>query len=264
VRLTEAGRALVRHADVILARLADAEAELEAIAGLRGGRVRLASFASAGAVLMPLAIAIFSKRHPGIELSLTEGEPDESLPKLKAGELEIALTYRYDSLPADATSHLTDGVDMLHLLGDEMVVALNPDHPLAKKSNLRMKDLAGERWIQSDPADMCGMAHQATCRAAGFEAQVGFESDDNNVIQGLVAAGVGVSLLPELALTNLREDIVIRRLPRREKPMRQIYASTLAGAYRSPATEAMLETLQEAAREHEARYRVEPAVRAVS
>src|ERR671911_166506 len=69
VRLTDAGRTLVEHADVILARLADAEAELEAIAGLRGGRLRLAAFESAGATLMPLAIAQFSSRHPGVELS---------------------------------------------------------------------------------------------------------------------------------------------------------------------------------------------------
>src|ERR687893_1699053 len=75
VRLTEAGRALVRHADVILARLADAEAELEAIAGLRGGRVRLVSFPTAAATLMPRAIAMFRERHPGVELSLEPGEP---------------------------------------------------------------------------------------------------------------------------------------------------------------------------------------------
>ncbi|MEA2367528.1 MAG: hypothetical protein QOH38_246, partial [Thermoleophilaceae bacterium] len=85
IRLTDAGEALVRHADKILARLAEAEAELEAIAGLRGGRLRLGSFPTAGATLMPRAIAEFSKRHPAVELSLAEAEPDESLPRLKAG-----------------------------------------------------------------------------------------------------------------------------------------------------------------------------------
>src|SRR5437764_3106028 len=91
VRLTDAGEALVRHADKILARLAEAEAELEAIAGLRGGRLRLASFPTAGATLVPRAIREFSHRHPGVELSLTEAEPNESLPRLKAGELDLAL-----------------------------------------------------------------------------------------------------------------------------------------------------------------------------
>src|SRR5438477_699689 len=99
VRLTDAGRALVEHSDGILARLAAAEEELEAIAGLRGGRLRLASFPTAGATLMPLAIAGFSRSHPGVELSLIEAEPEDSLPALRGGELDVALTFEYTSLP---------------------------------------------------------------------------------------------------------------------------------------------------------------------
>src|SRR5919108_4564114 len=94
VRLTDAGRALVEHADGILARLTAAEEELEAIAGLRGGRVRLASFPTAGATLVPLAIAEFSQRHPGVELSLVEAEPEDAIPQLKSGQLDVALTFR--------------------------------------------------------------------------------------------------------------------------------------------------------------------------
>src|ERR671927_1249326 len=93
VRLTEAGEALVRHAEAVLARLAEAEAELEAIAGLRGGRLRLAAFESAGSTLMPLAIAAFRERHPAVELSMTMLEPEDSLPQLRAGELDLALTF---------------------------------------------------------------------------------------------------------------------------------------------------------------------------
>src|SRR4051795_7612422 len=99
LRLTDAGEALVRHADKILARLAEAEAELEAIAGLRGGRLRLATFPSAGATLVPPAIALFSQRHPSVDLSLVEAEPEESLPMLKEGELDVAMVYEYDALP---------------------------------------------------------------------------------------------------------------------------------------------------------------------
>src|ERR671935_2434830 len=100
VRLTDAGRALVEHADGILARVAAAEDELEAIAGLRGGRLRLASSPTAGATLVPLAIAEFSRRHPGVELSLIEAEPEDAIPQLKAGELDIALTFEYQALGA--------------------------------------------------------------------------------------------------------------------------------------------------------------------
>src|ERR687884_1388405 len=88
IRLTEAGEALVRHADAILARLSEAEAELEAIAGLRGGRLRMAAFESAGATLMPLAIARFRRRHPAVELSLSLGETEDTEPQLKSGELD--------------------------------------------------------------------------------------------------------------------------------------------------------------------------------
>src|SRR3712207_5224336 len=119
VRLTDAGRALVRHADVILARLADAEAELEATAGLRGGRVRLISFSSAGATILPRAIAVFRERHPAVELTLEPGEPDEGLARLRAGECDIALTIDAATCRLDYT-----GVDRVHLLDDPMYVAL--------------------------------------------------------------------------------------------------------------------------------------------
>src|SRR5512133_2924444 len=141
VRLTDAGRALVEHADAILTRLADAEAELEAIAGLRGGRLRLAAFPTVGATLMPLAIAHFRERHPDIELTVRQLEPEDSLPLLKAGELDIALTI------GPSTSTDTEGLDIKFLLDDPMFAALPLNHPLAHKSRVRLKDLKEESWI---------------------------------------------------------------------------------------------------------------------
>jgi DNA-binding transcriptional LysR family regulator len=112
---------------------------------------------------------------------------------------------------------------------------------------LRFEDLAQETWIQDDTGGECGRLHQAACRSAGFEPHsLGFQSDDYNVVQGLIAAGVGVALLPALALTNVRDDIVIRSLGRRA-PSRRVAAATLAGRFRSPATEAMLGILEEVA-----------------
>jgi DNA-binding transcriptional LysR family regulator len=252
VRLTDAGRALVAHADGIFARLCAAEAELEAIAGLRGGRLRLASFSTAGAALVPQAVARFTAQHPGVELSLIEADPEDSLPQLKDGELDVVLTYRYAALPGSAYEQLHDGLDLLHLLDDPMYVALPQDHPMASKPRLKMSDLAGEAWIQGDPRGLCGAMHIAACERAGFEPQVGFQSDDYNVVQGLVAAGVAVSLIPELALTNCREDIVIRELGR-DEPIRRVYAAVLSGAHRSPAADAMLEILAQVAADHVAR-----------
>ena len=252
VRLTDAGDALVEHSEAILARLAAAEDELEAIAGLRGGRMRLASFPTAGAVLVPIAIAAFSRQHPGVELSLVEAEPEDAIPRLKAGDLDVALTFEYDALPASHYADAKQDVESVHLLDDPMYVALSRDHPLARKRRLRLADLAAEAWIQGDCQGLCGKMHIAACESAGFEPRVGFETDDYNVVQGLVAAGVAISLIPELALTNLRDDIVIRSLGR-EAPMRRVCATARAEGYRSPATAAMLEVLGDAAEEYRGR-----------
>jgi len=248
-RLTDAGRALVEHSDGILSRLAAAEAELEAIAGLRGGRVRLASFPTAGATLVPLAVANFSREHPGVELSLIEAEPEESIPLLKSGELDVALVFEYATLPRSVYVPVYEGIDLVHLLDDPMYVALPPGHRLAQKTKLRMEDLDGESWVEGDPTGLCGAMHRHACEAAGFEPHVAFQSDDYNVVQGLVAAGVAISLMPMLALTNVREDVVIRSLGRRT-PVRRVSAATAGGGYRSPATAAMLETLEQAAHDY--------------
>lgn len=254
IRLTDAGRALVEHADAILARLAAAEAELEAIAGLRGGRVRIASFPTVGATLVPVAVAEFTRAHPDVELSLVEAEPEESIPRLKSGEIEIALSFEYATLPRAVYEPLREGIELRHLLDDPMYLALHPGHPLARRPDVRLADLEGEAWIQGDPAGLCGAMHRHACQAAGFEPRVGFESDDYNVVQGLVAAGVAISLLPMLALTNVRDDIVIRSLGP-ETPVRRVSASTASGSYRSPATEAMLEILVDAGRRYAAQRR---------
>ena len=95
VSLTAAGQTLVGHAEGVLAGLDAAETALAAIAGLRGGRLRMASFPTAGATLMPLAIATFSERYPDVELTLAEGEPEQIGPRLRAGELDLALLFEF-------------------------------------------------------------------------------------------------------------------------------------------------------------------------
>jgi DNA-binding transcriptional LysR family regulator len=250
VRLTEAGRALVRHADVILARLADAEAELEAIAGARGGRVRLVSFPTAGATIAPRAIGRFRERHPGVELTLEPREPPEALECLKAGACDIALTVEAGFEPIDDTA-----IDRHHLLDDPMYVCLPAGHRVAGKRRLTLADLAEEPWIMG-VTGRCpdGLILERSCQAAGFEPRVAFQSDDYVAIQGFVAAGVGVCLIPDLALVAVRDDVVIRPLQGRP-PVRHVIAATLAGGYVSPAAAAMLEVLAEVGAEFEATNR---------
>jgi len=246
VRLTEAGEAVVRHAEGIMARLAEAEAELEAIAGLRGGRLRMAAFESAGASLMPLAIAEFRARHPAVELSLSLSEPEDCVPQLRSGELDLAIVFE------SAVHHADDGIDRLHLVEDPMYLVLPRDHPLASRRRIRLADLAGEAWIGGQPDCECNRLMSRACAAAGYEPRIAFETDDYTAMQGFVAAGVGVSLIAELGLTSVRDDVVVRDLGR-DTPIRQIFAATLAGGYRSPATQAMLEILRDVSARYESR-----------
>jgi DNA-binding transcriptional LysR family regulator len=246
VRLTEAGEAVVRHTEAIMARLAEAEAELEAIAGLRGGRLRMASFESAGSTLMPPAIAAFRERHPAVELSMSLSEPEDCVPLLRSGDLDLAIVF--DS----AAVKPGDGIERVHLLEDPMYLALPPDHPLAHRRRVRLADLAGEPWVAGAADCECNRLISRACAMAGYQPRIAFETDDYNAMQGFVAAGVGVSLIAELGLTTVRDDIVVRDLGR-DTPVRQIYAATLAEGYCAPATQAMVEILRDVAARYESR-----------
>ncbi len=242
VRLTPAGRVLLEHAEGIVARLHAAEAELAAIAGLRGGELRMASFPTAGATLMPLAIAIFRAQHPEVSISLAEGEPEEIGPRLSAGEFDLALLFEFDG-----TSE-TLGPDFTRepLLEDPMFLALPADHPLAERRTLRLENLRAEAWIQTSSSSSCARHVVRSCHAAGFEPLVSFESDDYATVQGLVAAGVGVALIPELALSGGRDDIAIRALSP-HSPVRRVIAATPAGTRLTPAAAAMRQILVDVA-----------------
>jgi len=244
VTLTDAGRALVGHADAILARLADAEDELHAIAGLRGGRLRLAAFPSACATLMPLAVARFRERHPGVELSLCPAEPDDGMRLLRGGASDIAL-----SIEATFDQRTHADLDTVALLDDPMYIMLPRDHPMAGRPRLKLTDLVHESWMIGT-AGTCPdtSIFLRACSAAGFEPNIAFNLDDYNAIQGFVAAGMGVSFIPDLALVGLRDDVVVRSLGSRP-PVRRIVAATLRGSFCSPARQAMLDVLAEVAGE---------------
>jgi len=244
IRMTEAGRALVAHADVILARLDDAEAELGAIAGARGGRLRLVSFPSAGATIAPSAIGRFRTEYPGVEVTLEPREPFEGLECLKAGDCDIAVTLEAPFAPIDDKA-----IERRNLLDDPMYVCLPADHRVAGKARLKMADLAEESWIIGTTGTCPdGTILIRACQTAGFEPRVAFQSDDCTAMQGFVAAGVGVCFIPDLALYGVRDDVVIRRLEE-GAPVRRILAATLAGGYVSPAAQAMLDILVEVSAE---------------
>jgi DNA-binding transcriptional LysR family regulator len=241
VRPTAAGDMLIEHAEAIFAQVQAAEDDLSALLGVRGGKLRVASFPSAGATLMPLAVATFRERHPEVALTLAEGEPEEIAPRVRAGDFDLALLFEFPGVEERPSS----GLRAKHLLEDPMHVALPGNHPLATKRALALSDLRKEDWVQTSAQSPCARHVVRSCVAAGFEPRVSFESDDYETVQGLVAAGVGVALIPTLALTHVHPGIVVRGLAPRSPARKVVAATPRVGA--APAAKAMIDTLSEVA-----------------
>jgi DNA-binding transcriptional LysR family regulator len=244
IRLSPAGGLVGEHADAILDRLAVAESQLDALAHARGGRLRLGAFPTANANLVPLAIAAFGQAHPDVELRLQEAVSVELLDRLAAGELDMAVVSDHDF----GGSRDDEAFAFESLMDDPLNVALPRGHRLAAKKPLKMADFAGETWIEGRDS-VCATPLRTAAAAAGFEPRIGFESAQWLGKQGLVAAGVGVTLIPTLALATTREDIVLRRI---EDPVlrRRIFVATLRCGYAAPAVEPMREILRTVAEEH--------------
>jgi len=245
VRPTQAGATLVTHAESIFAQVEAAETELAAVMGVRAGRLRVASFPSAGATLMPLAVAAFRRAHPDVALTLAEGEPEDIGPRLRAGEFDLALLFEFPGVQP-RRERPGAGLRSVTLLQDPMDVALPADHPLASTPALTLADLRDEQWVQTSAQSPCAQHVVRSCLAAGFEPYVAFESDDYDTVQGLVAAGVGVALIPRLALTRVHRGIVVRALAP-ASPVRVVTAATMSGPGVAPAAKAMITLLGEVA-----------------
>ncbi|MBO9533480.1 MAG: LysR family transcriptional regulator [Solirubrobacteraceae bacterium] len=242
VTLTEPGRVLLGHAEVILGRLAEAEAELDALTGLRAGRLRLTTFATAGATIMPRAIRAFRERYPEIELTLDPAEPPEVRAALRAGEADICVTIDAADEPFDDTGEF----ELEHLLDDPMLILLPTEHRLAQVDGpVDLRDLADERWILGS-GDTCPdpRMHLRACQKAGFEPNVSYQTDDYMAVQGFVASGWGVAFVPDMALVTARDDVVARSLVG-GAPVRRIHAAMVAGTWESPSRRAMLDILRE-------------------
>ena len=255
VRLTDAGELLVAHTDGILARLRDTEEALDALLGLRAGKLRMSTLTSAAATLVPLAIAEYRRRLPDVELSVSMLDPYGVLPMLRAGEVDLALCNDLSYLDVP-------DVEAVLLFEEPLLVALPADHRLANRARLRLGELAGERW-------MLGTAHSCpdadrfvqACHAAGFDPQIAFHNDDYTAVLGFVAAGVGVAPVPEMVARGAPPTVRIHTL-RGGNVMRPIVAAMPAG-YQSRPARAMLEVLQQISEEWLAAGREQPeAVRA--
>lgn len=240
VRLTEAGRVLAAHTAKILADLRAAEAAMTAVTRGQGGRLRFGSFITANAVLMPRAVAEFQAAHPRVSLELTELDRDEALAAVCDHDLDLALVYEFPVVPMA----VAPDVETIPLLTDPLHIILAADHPLASRTGFALTDLAAERWIQ-------GVHHGSTinvlpqvCRAAGFEPDILFRTDDQVTVRGLVGAGIGIALAPFMTLSTLPAGVIARPLAE-PSLVRTVMAVIPVGAQRLPAAEAMVEVLRQ-------------------
>ncbi|MEU6313176.1 LysR family transcriptional regulator [Streptomyces sp. NPDC047014] len=253
MRLTQAGEALVRHAAGILAGLTAAEEEVAAIAGLRAGRVRLVSFPSGSSTLVPTALAAMRAEHPGTRISLVEAEPPRSVEMLREGDCDVALAFRYGADGADGGPAASGGpapaaewedLVVRPLLTDRLVGLVPEGHRLAGAERVGMAELAGEPWIAGCPR--CRRHLVEVCEGAGFTPRIDFATDDYPAVVGLVGAGLGVAVLPELAVESVRAKGVstVAVEPAVE---REVVALTLPDLARVPAVAATIAQLERAA-----------------
>jgi DNA-binding transcriptional LysR family regulator len=240
-KLTAAGEALMEHGDAVICRLEEAERELSQIAGLEGGRLRLASFPTASATLMTRALSLFRQRFPKVELEFSEDEPEDSFPGLKRGDFDLAVVFDYPGFPLD----FARDVEAELIYEESMRVALPPGHPLAAAKSVRIEDLADEDWLCGALPSSCRDQILQLCRDAGFEPRISFQSEEYEVIKGFVAGGLGVTILPELA--GGHPGIELRPV-RGRKPIRRVWAVTRESEARSRAAEEMLGILREVCR----------------
>jgi DNA-binding transcriptional LysR family regulator len=252
-KLTDAGEALMEHGDAVICRLEEAEREIAQIAGLEGGRLRLASFSTANATLITPALSLFRRRFPKVELGFMEADPEITFPGLKRGDFDLAVVFDYPAFPLD----FSRDVEAEMIYEEPMRLALPPGHPLAAAKSVRIEDLADEDWLCGAMPSSCRYQVINLCREAGFEPRITFQSEDYGVIKGFVAGGLGVSILPELAGDHPGIEL---RSVRGSKPVRRVWAVTRETDARPPAAGQMLNILREVCRE----YRDQPKLRAVA
>jgi DNA-binding transcriptional LysR family regulator len=243
VSITDAGARLLRHAEAVLGHVTAAEDELRAIAGLQGGTLRVGAFLSACNSFLPAALARFEEEHPEVEVT----RPDAALRRIRSGDLDLAVVWRIPGFPGPAGATGEDGFDQLHLVDDPYLVVLPPGHRLARRSQVRLAELADERFtapVAGGHALPYRQMLDRLCAEAGFEPRI-HQVEDVTVGRAVIAAGLSVGLLSELTMPEPRPDIALRP-PRDISPYRAIHAIWLRGR-RVPAVSRMVRYLAEAA-----------------
>jgi DNA-binding transcriptional LysR family regulator len=244
VGLTEAGERLREHAATVLGHVATAEEELKALAGLLTGTVRVGAFLSACTSFVPHAFARFEAAHPDVKIHLEQLEPGPALRRLRAGELDIAVIWE---IPDDPAPGAEKGFERVFLADDPYRIVLPARHRLARKRHIDFADLAGDRFI-APPLEVAPGYRAMMDRLgdeAGFTPEIGYLVQDVTVGRAIVAGGLSVAFITDLAIEEPRSDVVVRPV-RGLNLVRSVYATWLGGR-RVPAIPAMTSALADAA-----------------
>ena len=243
LELTDAGYALTRHATGIFARLDGAEQELRRSRAAATGACGSAASRRRSATFVPPAFAHFRQRHPEVVLSVVDDHLQRLVPRLEAGELDLALIYEHDALPEVAARDLV----RVPLFTDPFMAVLPAGHRLARRRRpLALADLAQESWIGGAPASAWYRIVREACAAAGFTPEARFATDDAVAVQALVAAGPRRRRHPG---PPAEPPAARGRRPGAAPggPARRISAARPRDAYHGPAVAAMVEALEHAA-----------------
>jgi DNA-binding transcriptional LysR family regulator len=203
VRLTDAGRELVRHAEELLAGMEAARVAVERMSGEVRGVLRFTIFESVAATLLVPLLDRLAERHPDLHLRTIQMDPDLAMDALASGELDLAFAIDYPHAPAPRR----DDITRCSLLEDVLRLVVPEDDPLAEADSVRLVDLADRPFISSPVGLSCGRCVVIACRDAGFEPDVAHQVDDFATSLHLVRAGQGVALIPDLGLMNLSPDL---------------------------------------------------------
>jgi DNA-binding transcriptional LysR family regulator len=217
IRLTESGRCLLPHAEALTGRLALARDDLRGLRELSGGRLRVGAFPTACTALVPAAVAAFRASCPDVALTLTEGFVRDIAADLRAGDLDVAIV-------TSTVDGLLDGLTLRPVVDDRMFVAMHPSHRYAGRARVRLAELAGDDWIvgQNRP-------EETLFASAAFQPRIAYVIREWVAKQGFVAAGLGITLIPSLAISSVRPDVALVPLHPSDSPVRVIYAATPAG-----------------------------------
>ncbi|MGA5133187.1 LysR family transcriptional regulator [Streptomyces olivoreticuli] len=239
VRPTAAGRLLTEHADIIGRKVAEAETALADLRAGRTGRLAVRYFATAGASLVVPALARLRSEHPGVQIDLKLIDPDNPLPEVEQGRADLATVVRPRERPRA-------GVRLVHLTDDPFRAVLPAGHRLAARKAVDLADLADDAWVASETPGPCLDPVLDACAATGFSPDFAVESGDYATAQGIVAAGLGIGMMPSSGLANPHPGVVVRPVHNPE-PVREIYAAVREVALAQPALRTLLDALREAA-----------------